>query len=350
VSYCHNSFLYVVEVFKPDGTPAGQGTVRIDWGPAREWVRFQAERRGRLLFNGALPQPEVAPIWDRKRGEPYIEGFRIQFPGNGAGALGGDFTTAYFRKAALLVSSKLVERGQLEAGDQFLYRVTAYEGREVDPPGTSALEVSEEPPEFTLAEASLEQYRRRALPEGILEPDEMAVFFQRRVLEEARAFTLAEQGRETGGVLIGHLLQDSSVPDVFAEITAQIPAEHTRGDAVKLTFTAETWTAVTSAIRLRRRSEVYLGYWHSHPVREWCKSRECSLEKQRNCRLARDFFSEDDQALLRAVFPRAYSLGLVVNDVAFSEPTFSLFGWHRGGIESRGYFVLEEERSNAKSG
>ena len=61
----------------------------------------------------------------------------------------------------------------------------------------------------------------------------MPVFLPQRVLDEAAALTRAERGRETGGVLIGNLRHDPAVPDIFAEVTAQISAEHTRGDAVK---------------------------------------------------------------------------------------------------------------------
>jgi len=80
-------------------------------------------------------------------------------------------------------------------------------------------------------------------------------------------------------------------------------------------------------------------------VREWCKNKECTPEKQKTCRLAKDFFSADDQALLRAVFPRAYGLGLVVNDTAFTDLTFSLFGYREGLIQSRGFHVLEDNHA-----
>jgi hypothetical protein len=97
------------------------------------------------------------------------------------------------------------------------------------------------------------------------------------------------------GVLRMH--RDPALPEIFAEVSAQVPAEHTQGTVAKLTFTAETWSAAHAAIHLRNQQEVYLGYWHSHPVREWCKSRECSPEKQKTCHLAKDFFSEDDSAV-----------------------------------------------------
>ena len=75
-----------------------------------------------------------------------------------------------------------------------------------------------------------------------------------------------------------------------------------------------------------------VGWWHSHPVLEWCK--DCAPEKRAQCALAQGFLSEDDRLLHRTVFPRAYSVALVVNDLE-SGPTFSLFGWSRGLIAAR---------------
>jgi hypothetical protein len=58
-----------------------------------------------------------------------------------------------------------------------------------------------------------------------------------------------------------------------------------------------------------------------------------------------DFLSEDDRLLHRTIFPRAYGLALVVNDVSFSDPTHSLFGWRNGLIELRDYRVLDPRES-----
>jgi hypothetical protein len=74
-------------------------------------------------------------------------------------------------------------------------------------------------------------------------------------------------------------------------------------------------------------------------VREFCK--DCTPEKQKTCHLAKDFFSEDDRAVMRAAFPRAYSVGLVANDTSFGL-TWSLFGWREGKIHPRGFYLLEE--------
>jgi hypothetical protein len=221
-----------------------------------------------------------------------------------------DFPTAYFSDAAAQASSELVRRGKLAAGDTYLFQVVAFAGNGNGKPAIGlALEVVEEKPLIELAETRLEDLQRRSSPAGIVDADDMPVFIPDRVLAEAAALTHAAEGCETGGILIGRLHRDAALPEIFVEVTAQIPAEH------------------------------------SHPVKKWCAARECTIEKQKNCALSKDFFSEDDRAVMRAAFPRAYSIGLVVNDVACSAPTFSLFGWREGKIHPRGFHLLQEKQN-----
>ena len=258
-------------------------------------------------------------------------------------ALHTDFPSAYFKYAAAEASSEFVKRGKLETGDTYLFQAVAFAKNGAQAPrSTLNLEVIEEQLAFKYVQSLLDDFRRRSSPVGIVDIDDMPAFIPQGVLDEAAALTRAHEGRETGGILIGRLHHDSSLPEIFAEVSAQIPAEHTQGTIAKLTFTAETWSAASAAVRLRNQGEIYLGYWHSHPVWEWCRARECTPEKQKTCPLADGFFSEDDRAVMRAAFPRAHSLGLVVNDPAFRDLSFSLFGWREGKIHSRGFYLLEE--------
>jgi len=341
-----NNYRYAVLLNKEDGASLGCVALEVDWEPAAEWAWLCSVRKGGVpLVNGARAA-SIQPLWDRKAGEPYCRGFRVSVARNGSGKATADFGTSYFRDVASRVSARFVQQGKLEAGEHFQYAVVALPNNETtEPYARAGFRADEKEVVLGLTESCLSDWVSRARPIGIVDADDLPVFIPQQVLDEAAAQTRAEEGRETGGVLIGKLCHDPAVPDIFATVTAQIPAEHTRGDAVKLTFTPETWAAVEAAIKLRGGSEIYLGYWHSHPVREWCKAKECTPEKQKNCALAKDFFSADDQALLRAVFPRAYSLGLVVNDTAFADLTFSLFGWREGSVQPRGFYLQEENHA-----
>jgi hypothetical protein len=197
-------------------------------------------------------------------------------------------------------------------------------------------------PRLPLPEGSLAGSREQAAASDESE-GHLPAFLPRAVLAEAAAQTAEHPGRETGGILIGHLRRDRDAGRLFLDVTAQIPARHTEASRARLTFTPSTWTDVQAALDLRRQDEIMVGWWHSHPVREWCK--DCPSGKRADCALARGFFSEDDRLLHRTVFPRAYSIALVVNDLELGS-TFSLFGWSGGLLVARP-LALRPENAHA---
>jgi proteasome lid subunit RPN8/RPN11 len=169
------------------------------------------------------------------------------------------------------------------------------------------------------------------------------VFLPRRVLDEAVASARRAGDVETGGVLVGRLRRDgaSAPPGLFVEITAQVPAPHTRAESTRLTFTAETWAAVQAAITLRRRGEVMLGWWHSHP--DFCRLRHCPEERRAACPGAAPFFSPEDVHLHATCFPSAYQVALLVSDSTPDGMTWSLFGWAQGMVTARGFHVVADD-------
>lgn len=337
-----NGYQYVIELFREDDSPLGQASVKVDWGPAEEWARFQAMRQGLLGPNETGRVASIEPLWLREAGEPHLEGFRVSIA-TGEGEVATDFATSYFKGLATQVSSHFIEKGRLQTGERFRFLAAAFRQESEKPNGSRFQFTTEEiAPTIAIRDSSLAEKVAVAVPHGAIYAGDVPVFVPQRVLDEAATLSRQAAAKETGGVLIGHLHRDSSVPDVFVEVTAQIHARHTEADLTKLTFTSETWTEVQAAIDLRRNGEIMLGWWHSHPVREWCK--DCAPERQQVCRMASDFFSAHDQALHRTVFPRAYSIALVANDVATGDVTFSAFGWREGSLESRGFHIRGDRK------
>jgi len=340
----HSSYQYVLDLFASVGTSLGRVAPRVDWEPAREWARFSAIRQAKLPGTepvlGSLAS--IEPLWHPATGEPYVKGFRVSLSMNGQGAFAHDFSTAYFKALALQASACFVEKGKLAAGETFQFLVSAFACQEDSSQTIRRSFIAEEVvPGLPLREASLSEHLSHSDVMGVMEPGDMPVVIPRRVLRDAASLTREAGAKETGGIVLGHLHRDSSLPEVFAEVTAQLPARHVESTVASLTFTKDTWTDVRAALDLRQANELMLGWWHSHPVYELCK--DCPLERRKVCKLSHDFYSAHDHALHRAVFPRAYSIGLVVNDVGYSDPTFSLFGWNRGVLESRGFHVREDE-------
>jgi len=337
-----SGYQYVIELFREDDSPLGQASVKVDWGPAEEWARFQAMRRGLLGSNETGRVSSIAPLWHPQTGEPHVEGFRVSIA-TSADEVVADFPTSYFKSLATQASSHFIEKGRLQNGDRFRYLVAAFR-QESEKPSASRFQFTTEEiaPPIAIVDSSLADRVVAAVPHGAIRVGDVPVFIPQRVLDEAASLSRQSVAKETGGILIGRLHRDASVPEIFVEVTAQIHARHTEADLTKLTFTSETWTEVQGAIELRGKGEMMLGWWHSHPVREWCK--DCAPERQQVCKMASDFFSSHDQALHRTVFPRAYSIALVANDVAAGDVTFSAFGWREGLLESRGFYVGEPQR------
>jgi hypothetical protein len=256
----------------------------------------------------------------------------------------GEIPLTYFFRLAQQAAEPSRTNGMLKAGERFRYVVTAFPTQPVDQQPERihterfAVEAVRQP--LQLHPLSLATLATQAQPYGQLHSEEYPVFLPASVLDEIVVLKQQAGSTETGGILIGHLHHDRSLPELFAEVTAQIPARHTQADAMHLTFTAETWTDVQSAVTLRHCNEIMLGWWHTHPVHAWCK---CPRERQQHCPLATEFFSDEDDALHRTVFPRAYSVGLVLSDVPAVTETWTtswaLFGWREGLVQARGFSV-----------
>ncbi len=338
-------YRFAIVVYDENGAELGTVPVECDWEPAFEYAQFYYQRRGELSLNGSR-SASVLPLWDDALGEPYCRGYRMQIAPPGQRPVALDFPRSTFHRLARAAASICVAQQKLRAGERFGHELVAHPA----PPETangSTLQVTQLSAPAPVREGSLEEFLARAKPYGEPCPCDLPVFVASEVLEQARSQTRSQEGVETGGILIGSLWRDQHAREIFAEVTAQIPAEHTAGTTVKLTFTPRTWAAADAARRLRGRGEIYLGYWHSHPVREWCKSKDCTLDAQKVCRFARDFFSPDDEAVMRAAFPRAWCVGLVANDTAFADLTFSMFGNREGAMQPRGFYISGETTNGA---
>lgn len=338
---CH--YRFAIDMYDEDGRSLGAFFVNRDWEPVCEWTRFHFQRRGEVS-QGGDGMASVLPLWDRAAGEPYCRGYRVQIVEAGRRAVSADFPNSHFRNITADVAQSLVAEKKLREGERYSYLVVAYPA----PPEEArqgGLQVTNASPALPVREASLRDLKARSKSSGTVDGDDMPVFIAAQVLDEVAAQTHAHEGSETGGILVGTLWRDTGAEEIFLEITAQIPAAYTSASPVKLTFTPQTWAAADGVLRLRNRGELFAGYWHSHPVKTWCRGKSCTLEAQKRCHLAKDFFSADDVAVMRAAFPRAWCIALVANDTAFADLTFSMFGNREGITQPRGYYILEGDAS-----
>lgn len=336
---CNHRFL--LDLRRSDGTQIGTASAEPDLEPVRECARLEALRRGCLQPSGYDAQVDIQPSWNPRLGQPYISGLRAEVRTRGTTVFEYEAPLRFFSRLARAAAAQLVEKGALEEGEEFTCIVCAFP-REAEASGEEAerrFRVEQGAAAPAVKESDFLDFQLRSVAGQQDGDGEMPVFLSQRVLEEAARLTRDAGDQETGGVLIGHLRRDAGYPEVFAEITAQIPALHTDAGTARLTFTARTWTSARAAMELRGRGEELLGWWHSHPPAVWvCK--DCPEEKWSRCELGQGFLSEHDVALHRAVFPRAYATALVATATPPGGVRFRLFGWKGGVMAPRGYRLI----------
>jgi hypothetical protein len=343
---------YQLDLLDEGGRSLERSLVSPDWSAALAWVHFEGIRAGRLPAVTQRGPSSVEPIWDARKGEPLVSGFRAAVRADDGGEMTREIPRIYLRGFAQDVCAGLVKKGVLKTGDVYKWTLSAF------PSVADAAAAAAADDDFALEEvarplplgcASLAAYLARSVfAAGEGEEDAAAnhvpVFLPPAILDETVELARQAGDVETGGVLVGLLHRDdgsagSDTPELFVEVTAQIPAQHTVSASAKLTFTGETWAAVRAAIALRRRDELMLGWWHFHP--DFCRLRNCPPERRRVCDGASPFFSADDAHLQATCFPAGYQIALLISESSRSDDLArSLFGWSQGMVVARGFHIL----------
>ncbi|MGD2218223.1 MAG: hypothetical protein PVJ64_15805, partial [Gemmatimonadales bacterium] len=255
-----DGFRYVADVRSESGEPLGQLPMDPDWEPAVQWAHFQAIRQGSLPPLMRCSSARVEPVWHPEYGEPHVDGIRVAFDRDGQDderSLSFVIPKAYFRPAVEVGSSVLVEKGKLEDGQRFLYEVSAFPR-----PRIAAHEQRPSEPSFTveeiarplpLAAASLEATLKGAkrIDGPAWSDGDLPLFIPASVVAEAKELARQSGEVESGGVLIGKLFRDAGRDELFSAVTAFIAAPHAKAESTRLTFTADTWAAVSAAVDLR---------------------------------------------------------------------------------------------------
>ena len=340
-------YQYAIDYFTQEGKRLGSVPVDPDWGPARECAQFLAIRRGIVPPILRDDCRSIEPVWDTEVGAPVVDAARILVPSETEAAAVCEDVPAlpYFRPLARRGSETLIERGLLQQGELYRYQVSAYPRVSSSPPGDGAdtgesvgFRVEEAGEGLPLVDQAMEPLLACAKSwDRDADTADLPVLIHQRVLDEVLAQSRDAAEVETGGVLVGNLCRCAPSGEMFLEVTAQIPARHTESRATRLTFTADSWTAVRAALELRKRDELMSGWWHYHP--DFC--RQCPEETRRKCVVSRPFFSPEDVHMHRTVFPRAFQVALLVSDHGGQALEPSLYGWRHGMVVSRGFHVFD---------
>jgi len=221
----------------------------------------------------------------------------------------------------------------------FEYRVLALAKQPTPPPSSPRFAMKRVATPVPIAPALLADYTGRALSFITGADDDVPVFVPWQVAQGASVLTRQAGALECGGVLVGHVRRDPAVAEVFLEITAQIPA-HAHSEVMRLSFSPDTWSDVQAEVNSRGQNEVWLGWWHSHSFSKQeapSEGKDSALRR----RPALPFLSEEDLLLHRTVFPRAYSLALLITDSPQNGMSWTMFGWRSGTIARRDFHVID---------
>ncbi len=347
-----SSYQIQLELYRGNGSPTSANRLvakvplpKVDFPPLVECAKLQLAIRNprRPLVLDHEGDVIIEPRWDRQLGRPYVEGFNVSFSDRGASSDQVQVPLSFVTEAAKLATAELVQAGRLVAGDTCRFRVCAYPR---DTPATcksatatGAFDVQPVVEPLAVQEACISEMLARSVAVNAQHKGALAVFVPDHMIGELHALTRAAGAEETGGILVGHLCHDASIPELCVKVTAQIQAVHARQELASLTLTPDTWAAVSAAVALRNLGEIYVGWWHSHPVRQWCV--DCPEEKRRTCRLRSDFFSAQDIALHRCCFLRTFCVALVVSDNEENNLTTAMYGWREGTVQRHGFYLLD---------
>jgi proteasome lid subunit RPN8/RPN11 len=334
---------YVAEASASDGRRLGELVLAPDFTPAAEWSHLQGVRLGAFPALAHHGPCVVEPAYDETLGRPYVAGIRVRFEAADPAYEAPLIPWSYFQQCVEGSAKRLVVDGALRAGEAFVYRICAFPAHGEQPAAAAAPEIAVDEACVALAleHAALAPRLARAqrMCEAAWNTADFPLFVQPTVLDQTIEMARAAGEHETGGILVGHVRRDTASCEIHAEITAQIPATHAHAGPTHLRFTAQTWSAVSDALALRGRNEIWLGWHHYHPF--FC--RRCDPARRHQCVLSRPFFSREDCELHRTVFDAAFSVALLLTDIGEESPSCDWFGWRRGRVAARGCYLMSRD-------
>ena len=157
---------------------------------------------------------------------------------------------------------------------------------------------------------------------GTLYSDAPAIYIYDDVLAHVIRHSETDLKRELGGFLLGGLHHDR---EVYVEVRAFLPATDTASRATSLTFTHDTWAAMTRRAEADYPGELVLGWQHTHPG-------------------LGVFLSAYDMFIHRHFFSQPWQIAMVVDP---RSRQFSFFQWHGGKVVDCGFVYVR--RNSARN-
>jgi proteasome lid subunit RPN8/RPN11 len=152
---------------------------------------------------------------------------------------------------------------------------------------------------------------------GTLYKDAAVVVIREAVLEAILEFSEQDLKRERGGFLLGQVYEQDPL---YVVVRHFHPAVEAQGSLASLTFTHDTWAALTREIEANFPDESLLGWQHTHPG-------------------LGVFLSGYDLFIQKNFFAQRWQIALVVDP---RRQEFGFFHWRGGEVKDCGFVCVEE--------
>jgi proteasome lid subunit RPN8/RPN11 len=158
--------------------------------------------------------------------------------------------------------------------------------------------------------------RKRVEPKGVIQPDDLHIFLEERILREVVEWSKSDLDRELGGVFVGELFSHKGME--YLEIEGYIRARHYLNTAASFRFTHDTWSAISREREIKYGNKVVVGWHHTHPGYGV-------------------FLSGTDLFSHRSFFNLSWMFAMVVDPRA---ETLGFFQWKKGQVAPCGFFFV----------
>lgn len=152
---------------------------------------------------------------------------------------------------------------------------------------------------------------------GTLYQGAPVIVIAEQALEAILEYSELDTARERGGFLLGSVYGPKSE---YAVIRHFHPALSAPGDSSSLTFTHDTWSALTRDIEANFAGESLLGWQHTHPG-------------------LGVFLSANDLFIHKNFFNQPWQVALVVDP---RRQEFGFFQWRDGEVQDCGFICAKE--------
>jgi proteasome lid subunit RPN8/RPN11 len=152
---------------------------------------------------------------------------------------------------------------------------------------------------------------------GTLYQDGSVIVVREAALEAILEYSEQDLAQERGGFLLGDVYGQGPQ---YAVIRHFHPALAAQGDSLSLTFTHETWVALTREIEANFTGSLLLGWQHTHPG-------------------LGVFLSAHDLFIHKNFFREAWQVALVVDP---RRQEFGFYQWRGGEVRDCGFVCAED--------